>query len=237
MNSKNTFIIVSTQGYKEKDAIVRMISEEGTPISMIAKGVSSPTSKYGALLQPFNVCEIDYHLKDNLSVFMSASIKKTFVFEDFNTLAAASFLLQSMEAINHLNTSSYPLWNIVDYLMLCQSSSIAAIIKWCLDTLRLDGREMMMDECVTCGSLQISSFSLSAGGFCCKSCSTHVKVDLSEIEVLRALRCLSKAPLDLAYKCTFYALTMHVAKILVYELKETYPLAMKSWKFMDELVK
>jgi DNA repair protein RecO (recombination protein O) len=236
MNNKNTFIIVSTQVYKEKDALVRMISEDGTSISMIAKGTTSPTSKYGALLQPFNICEVDYHLKDNLSFFMSASLKKSIVFEDFNALAAASFLLQSMEAINRLDSSSYTLWTIVDYLMLCQSSPIAAMTKWCLDTLKLDGREMMMDECVVCGSLHISSFSLSAGGFCCKRCSTKEKVDLSDIEVLRALRCLAKAPLDLAYKCTFHALTMNVVKILVYELKDSYPLAMKSWKFMDELV-
>jgi len=236
MNNKNTFIIVSTQPYKEKDALVRMINEDGTSISMIAKGTSSPTSKYGALLQPFNICEIDYHLKDNLSFFISASLKKAIVYDDFNALAAASFLLQSMEAINRLESNSYPLWTIVDYLVLCQTSSIAAMTKWCLDTLKLDGREMMMDECVKCGSLQISSFSLSAGGFCCKTCSVAEKNDISDIEILRTLRCLAKAPLDLAYKCSFHALTMHVVKILVYELKDSYPLAMKSWKFMDELV-
>ena len=236
MNNKDTFIVVSTQVYKEKDALVRMISEDGTSISMIAKGTSSPTSKYAALLQPFNICEVDYHLKDNLSFFMSASLKKSIVLEDFNSLAAASFLLQSMESINRLEALSYPLWTIVDYMKLCQTSPIAAMTKWCLDTLKHDGREMVMDECVTCGSLQISSFSLSAGGFCCKKCSTQEKVDLSDIEVLRALRCLAKAPLDLAYKCSFHALTMNVVKLLVYELKDSYPLAMKSWKFMDELV-
>lgn len=236
MNNKLVAMIVSTTQYKEKDALVRMISEDGISISMIAKGTTSPTSKYGALLQPFNICEVDYHLKENLSFFISASLKKSIVYDDFNALAAASFLLQSMEAINRLDTSSYPLWTIVDYLILCQASPIAAMTKWCLDTLKHDGREMMMDECIVCGSLHISSFSLSAGGFCCKRCATQEKVDVSDIEILRALRCLAKAPLDLAYKCTFHALTMNVVKILVYELKDSYPLAMKSWKFMDELV-
>jgi len=236
MNNKGTFLIVSSQVYKEKDTLVRMLSESGTSISMIAKGTTSPTSKYSALLQPFNICEIDYHHKDNLSFFISANLKKAIVYEDFHALAAASFILQSIESINKLQPSSYSLLDTVHYLNLCKVSYIASLTKWCFDTLQLDGREMMMDECVHCGSLQVSGFSISGGGLCCKKCATQEKIDVSDIELLRALRCLAKAPLDLAYKCPTHALSMYVVKLLVYELKDSFPLAMKSWKFMDELV-
>lgn len=236
MNNKITAIIVSNQSYKEKDALIRMISEEGEVLSMIAKGANAPTSKYSAYLQPFNVCEIDYHYKDPLSVFISASLRQRCEFQDFHTLAAASFLLQSMEAINRMEPQTFPLWTCVQYLHILEKSMVSGLLKFCFDLFEKDGRQLVVDECVNCGSLQVSGFSLSAGGFCCKSCSVHERVDITDIDVLRALRCVSKAPLELTYKCTTSALSISVMKLFVYELKDSYPLAMKSWKFMDELV-
>jgi DNA repair protein RecO len=236
MNNKITAIIVANQSYKEKDALVRMISEEGEVISMVAKGANSPTSKYNAYLQPFNVCEIDYHQKDQLSVFISASIKQRVEFKEYHTLAAASFILQSMESINRLEPQTFPLWICVQYLHILEHSMLAGLLKFCFDLFEKDGRQLVVDECVTCGSLQVSGFSLSAGGFCCKSCAVHERMDISDIDVLRALRCVSKAPLELTYKCSASALSVGVVKLFVYELKDSYPLAMKSWKFMDELV-
>jgi DNA repair protein RecO len=236
MNNKITAIIVSNQSYKEKDALVRMINEEGEVITMIAKGANAPTSKYNAYLQPFNICEIDYHHKDQMGVFISASLKQRIEYRDFHTLAAASFILQSMEAINKLEPSTYPLWTCVQYLHILEQSMYSGLLKFCFDLFEKDGRQLVVDECVNCGSLQISGFSISAGGFCCKTCSVHERIDLSDIDVLRALRCVSKAPLELTYKCSVSALSMSVIKLFVVELKESYPLAMKSWKFMDELV-
>lgn len=236
MNNKLVAMIVSSTQYKEKDALVRMISEEGKSITMIAKGANAPTSKYGAYLQPFNVCAIECHIKEPLSTFMSASILKTFSFSDIHHLASASFIVQSMDAINQMEPHSFDCWKAVEYLNLIQHSMLAALLKFCFNCFEMDGRQLIVDECVDCGSLQVSGFSLSAGGFVCKNCSHFEKVDLHDIEVLKTLRCISKAPLELTYRCPSHALSMGMIQLFVHDLKDSIPLAMKSWKFMDDLV-
>lgn len=236
MNKKTVAIIVSTQAYKEKDALVRMINEQGESLVMIAKGVSSSTSKYAAYIQPFNVCEIDYFHKEPISTFISATLKQRFEWSDLYDMATASFIAQSIEAINALEPRTFSLTEVLTYYHIIEHHRTLALLKFCFELFKRDGRQLVVDECVDCGSLQVSGFSLSAGGFCCKNCSHHERMDIIDIDVLKSLRCVAKAPLELTYKCNASMISMKDIALFINDLKESYPLSMKSWKFMDELV-
>ena len=236
MNKKTIAIIVSTQPYKEKDALVRMISEQGESLTMVAKGVASSTSKYSAYLQPFQVCEIDYFHKEPISTFISASIKQRFEWSSLHDMAAASFIVQSMEAINSIEPRAFTLVDVLTYYHIIEHHYMLALLKFCFELFKRDGRQLVVDECVDCGSLQVSGFSLSAGGFCCKNCALHERIDVKDIDVLKTFRCVAKAPLELTVKCNSSAVSMAEIQLFVHDLKESYPLSMKSWKFMDELV-
>lgn len=236
MNKKTIGLIVATHPYKERDALVRVITTSGQSIALIAKGALSATSKYGAYLQPFHVCEIDYQSREPLSLFISASLKQRFEWLDIGDMAAASFLSLSMDAINQREPQLFPLDDVLTYLDMVKTNKALALLKFSFELFKRDGRQLVMDACVNCGSLHISAFSLSAGGLCCRDCALSERIDSKEIEVLKSLRCIAKAPLQLTTKCSASAISLPLVAILMHDLKETYPLHWKSWIFLNELV-
>lgn len=236
MNKKTVCLIVATQAYKEKDASVRVLTTSGQSLALIAKGALSATSKYAAYLQPFHVCEIDYHSQAPLSRFISASLIQRFEWVDVSDLAAATFITLSMDAINQREPQTFTLNDILIYYEMVKVNKIVALLKFCFELLKLDGRQLVLDACVNCGSLHISAFSLSAGGFCCRDCALHERIDSKAREVLKSYRCVAKAPLNMTLRCQVGGVTLHHVAIFVHELKETYPLHWKSWNFLNELV-
>ena len=168
-------IVLSIAPYKEKDAIVESISEQGL-ITFLAKGIFDPKNANAAINNVLSVADIELNEGDyKYPVLKSAtnvvnSMKTVSEFDYLSSLLliaeATKVLLQDDEkerifnslltTLETLKTTKEPLKILVVYY--------AALF-------RISGYEFEVNHCVFCGTKQgIKAFSFADGGFVCQNC-------------------------------------------------------------------
>lgn len=177
-------IILSINKYREKDAIINAITEEGK-VTFTAHGILSPTNANAAINNVLTVCEVTLteskthklSLKES-SVIFSPLISNT----SLNYMAAINTICEATNkmldedeihlaypylllAINRLKEKEEPLFILVAYLA---------------KLLKLTGYSFEINKCLRCGSKKdIVGFSFSEGGFICKNCYSDEQIDLT----------------------------------------------------------
>ena len=187
-------VIISITQYKEKDAIIDAISEEGE-ITFLAKGVLNPKSQNASINNLLAIADIELQEGNyKYPVLKSASIifNPLKVNNDFDYLAslmlvgeATKVLLQEeekarisdslMSAIMALKKNEEPWFILLIYL--------ARIFKE-------SGYEFEVNRCVFCGSkTNIRTFSFKDGGFVCNDCldgTTEMGLTKDQMLLIRA---------------------------------------------------
>ena len=168
-------IVLSVAPYKEKDAIVESISEEGL-ITFLAKGIFDPKNANAAINNVLSTADIELNDGDyKYPVLKNATnvVNSMKTISDFDYLSsllliaeATRLLLQDDEKVRIYNsllttltalkTSKEPLKILVVYLATLFKNS---------------GYEFEVNRCVFCGTKQgIKAFSFADGGFVCQNC-------------------------------------------------------------------
>ena len=187
-------VIISITPYKEKDAIIDAISEEGE-LTFLAKGVLSPKSNNAAINNLLAVADVElqegnyrFPILKNSSIILNP-LKTNNDFDYLTSLMligeATKVLLQDEEkarifdslvqAITSLKKQNDPWFIVLIY--------IARILKE-------SGYEFEVNRCVFCGSkTNIRTFSFRDGGFVCTDCldeTTEIGLSKNQMFLIRA---------------------------------------------------
>lgn len=201
MNDVTEGIVLSNMDYREKDALISVLSKEFGRISLVAKGAMSVKSKNAPACLPYTSSEFCFDYKEGKTVFplKTARIKNSrrVLREDLDLLNLAGLLCELSEKITEQGEKNEEVYaaleNALDHLkedkFLSASLFLAFVIRYC-------GIEPMVDECVLCGSTTVSAISIQEGGFVCPECRTKVRALSCTLDELVHFRLINKASFE-----------------------------------------
>ena len=183
-------IVLSTNKYKEKDAVFSAISESQF-VTFLARGINKPTSKNAAINNPLTIADVELEdrdlthpiLKTSKQLFTPMKIEMDskylgaimtmdevvlYLFPDEEKHKMFSFLEQGIVSLRKTN----------DWLM--------TLLIFFANAIRLGGFELEVNRCVICGKKQkIVAFSFVDGGFICQDCfQEDTEHDLSKNQMI-----------------------------------------------------
>lgn len=233
-------LIISSQDYKEYDALIRVIDDRDTTTTFVAKGVLKPTSKNASALTVCTLSKVTYMQKGSMPLILTASIVDYFraIKEDLFRMAVAALCLEITDAMLMNQTKVEGMYGWITHT-LQQLKTEDPILVACWYVLKMAdefGVGFFVDGCVVCSNTSISSISISEGGFLCSDCATTLQSVVLGVEDYRLIRCLVKADVTQMSKClTIQTPTMvHLQLIMEFfmEFSSIYP---KSWVFLKNL--
>ena len=183
-------IVLSITPYKEKDGIVRAISENES-LTFLARGIKDPKSKNAALNNVLTIADIEL-MDGNFAHPILKSSKPLFsplkVDMDAKYLASLMTIDEMMlnlfpedeqqvmfetleKAVNNLKTTN-------DWIM--------TLLQFMAHTVKMGGFQLEVNQCVMCGATKnIVTFSFGDGGFICESCyQPEMERDLSKEQMI-----------------------------------------------------
>lgn len=183
-------VILSISPYKEKDAIIDAIGENGD-FTFLAKGIMNLKSKNYALNNPLVVADIELQegnykypvLKSSTVIENPLKVNNDFYYLGclFLIAEATKELLQPEERGN--------IFNSLIQAIIClktANSPWAITICYLAKLFKETGYEFEVNQCVLCGAKkEIITFSFADGGFICRSClEADMERDLTKNQML-----------------------------------------------------
>ena len=169
-------IILSITTYKEKDAIINGLNEDGI-VTFSVNGLLSPKSKNTILSTPLNI--VDVKMKEGkykYAVLESSSLILSPYSSNDSLLKMASVALIA-EATNKMlqdeeKAMIYPLLEAaVKAFKDNNLSPYQIVITYLAEAMRIAGYHFDINKCVFCCSKEgIINFSFREGGFVCREC-------------------------------------------------------------------
>lgn len=196
MNEELCGFIIHHREYREHDAILRILCDDGKLYSIVARGIHKIKSKNAPACQIFTSVRMQINFRENatLQSLKTAEIVKSYraIREDITKQSIASYVCECIDkskfeenvfqlvkdSLDILETTTYPL------RMLCLFQSIMN---------RMHGIEPYVDGCVRCGATHAYGISLHDGGFVCKHCYQRTNDMQQSIVQLKRFRLLCKA--------------------------------------------
>lgn len=199
MNDQIVGIVIAFKEYREHDAMLHILSEDGLIYTMIAKGVQKIKSKNASGCQLFTKSRFQCTIREtsDLHALRSAEILDSYrhIRDDLYKQSIASYMCECIQqsafednpyelletSLNIVKDTKHPL------RILCLFQSIVN---------RMHGIEPFVDGCVLCGSQQnILAISIQHGGLICSECFQTSR-DEKKISVeLKRFRMFCKAEL------------------------------------------
>ncbi len=200
MNDKVIGIVLSVSQYREHDSLLTVLTKSGL-MTLVAKGMNKNTSKNAHFCMMFAHSEfiIDYVSDKTMFTLKSGTLINGYrhLSDDLQTIAIATFMAETSkvlcdddpQAFLHLLTFMYErLLPTSDKLLL-----LALFLSTCS---QLIGFSPMVDECVACGDVKISSISIDEGGFICENCRKELMEKNVDVILLKRFRLINKATLE-----------------------------------------
>ncbi|MBR4874340.1 MAG: DNA repair protein RecO [Clostridia bacterium] len=192
----------------EKDAIIKILTQEAGLVSASVKGIKNMKSKLSAGSSVFSFS--DFVLKPNKDLYIvSQSIQKEGFFGLSSNIERLSYAAYFADLVVAFNPSAEDAKRIMPLLLntlylLSNSDKDMELIK-CVFELRLLcslGFSPELDECVACGENEkLSFFSASQGGVVCTGCSATDTVIITD-DTLSAMRYAKDADNKKAFSFT-----------------------------------
>ena len=192
-------IVIKQNPYKEKDAMVSVLTKDGI-VSFLARSILSINSKNKSSCLPFSYSSFTLNSKlDKLSLVQGKLIKSYYHFyNSLDKLASINLILECIvKFIDEDNTSLYSY--LKSYLELLDgdfdvitltSIMLAQIVK-------NSGYALNYSSCVSCGSKEgIVQVNFNEGGFICKKC-LKPRSKIQGKEYLKTFRYLFMVPSDM----------------------------------------
>ena len=175
-------IVLSRTKLAEQDLIVTAMNDRGEQMRAVAKGARKPGSRLAARTELF--CEIDMLMTEgrNLGIITEAQTLDAHVGirGDFDKVSAASAVCEiaRLTCDEHLEDPfSYAILSRT--LSVIETVSDQAHLDLCVAAyafkiLSHHGWQPELEQCVSCGEVPVTRFSVQAGGMLCDSCSRDV---------------------------------------------------------------
>lgn len=168
-------IVVSIAQYKEKDAIIESISEQGT-ITFLAKGVFDPKNKNSAINNILSIADIELSEGDyKYPVLKSASnvINSMKLNSDYDYLSSLMLIAESVKTLLQDEDKERIYNSLLTTLETLKVSKepLKILLVFFTSLFKASGHEFEVNKCVFCGTKQgIKTFSFADGGFVCQDC-------------------------------------------------------------------
>ena len=183
-------IVLTIKTYKEKDAIVTAISEEGL-ITFLARGIKDPKSKNSILNNPLTIADIE--IEDGnfkYPVLRSSKQLLTPMRVNMDTKYLGTLMLMN-EVVVYLfqDEEKHALFKCLEEGIIALHKGddwLNVLLIFLANTTRLGGFELEVNRCVVCGKKSgIVAFSFIEGGFICEDCyQEEIERDLSKDQML-----------------------------------------------------
>lgn len=183
-------ITLSITPYKEKDAIINAISEEGE-ISFLVNGALNIKSKNSALNNQLVIADIE--LKDGnfkYPVLKSSNIIETplKVKNDYYYLSSLYLLTEATKELLQEDEKQRIFNSLIQAIINLKTaeSPWAIVLSYLAKVLKESGYEFAVNNCVFCGAKNdIVTFSFNDGGFVCRNClEEEMERDLTKNQML-----------------------------------------------------
>jgi len=176
----------------EADRIVTFMTKAHGKVRAVAKGVRRTTSRFGARVEPLSHVALLCWQGRELDIVNQAEVVDSFrtVREDLTRVAKGFTLL---EVVDQLSPERHPAPRLYEMLVgalraLADDDAPMLVPAFLFKALALDGSSPVVDQCVSCGSLQgLVAFDLVEGGVLCRSCRRGRSVSPEAIDALRAI--------------------------------------------------
>lgn len=180
---KKALIIDHRTRLKEKDVIVRLLCEDGTQRSAIAKGALKPGGKLSGKVELACACDFLLAEGKNLDIIQEAqsiSLASRLRF-DMDAFALACAELELMRYVSHEDISDPFLFAICTRAMRsCEAihthgQAAFELAAYVLKVLSHAGYKPVFECCCVCGDKNLMYFSPSAGGALCEVCASSME--------------------------------------------------------------
>lgn len=184
----------------ESDLIVTLLAENGCQVRAVAKGARKTSSKFGARLEPFSVCDVMLATGRTLEIVTDAEtvVSNAVLREDYDRSSAGSVVADFLDKVSVECQTEERLFGLavttLDVMTTARVEDLLAIVvAFLVKGMAMHGYRPQFDACVSCGCASPSGgrFSLDLGGPLCEACcgdqADTVSADESTRSALRAL--------------------------------------------------
>lgn len=167
----------------ESDLILRLLCEDGSQVSAVAKGARKPSGKLAAKVQLFSECDFLLAHGRNLDVVAEAQLVCAHegLRGELDRVSAASVISEVAKLTSFEDATDPYLYPICSRaLSACEQASDTAHLDlaaaaYTFKVLAHQGWNPSLEQCVSCGDPAVTRFSSIAGGALCESCSKDVE--------------------------------------------------------------
>jgi DNA repair protein RecO (recombination protein O) len=175
MLKRQDAIILKNYDYRNSSKIIHILSSDSQRLSLIAKGARSTKSRFAGNIEPMNLTQLVYYIKQGKSL---------------GTLKEAT-LIQSHPSLKkdlyRLNIGWSLIWmgkkipSPMDGLFGLEKRALSFLDRgfkeevfayFFLSLFTLEGIPPQMEKCSSCGSKELHYFDIETGGSRCKNCVT-----------------------------------------------------------------
>ena len=183
-------VILSITPYKEKDAIIDAVNEQGQ-MTFLAKGILDPKSKNSALNNLLAVADIELNEGNyKYPVLKSASIIENpmKVTNSYDYLVSLMLMAEITKTLVQ-DEEKERIFNSLMSAVICMKTAEtpwSILLAYFAKVFKETGYEFEVNHCVFCGSKQgIVTFSFADGGFICQNCiEPDMEKDLNKEQML-----------------------------------------------------
>ena len=180
-------IVVKEIAYKDTSKIIEVLTTDGI-YSIVARGAKKVNSSLFLGTSFLSYSEFCIYERDNISTLKSVSIINSFknTLKDVVKLGASSYLVNLCIQVYKQNNKTEIYELLLNGITKIDSGintlGIVNIIE--IKLLKYLGLKLNLDECVVCGSKEITSLSLDYSGYLCKNCS-KVSTDKKALKLIK----------------------------------------------------
>ena len=181
-------IVLKTVTFHEADQMVTLLTPDLGKISGLARHGKKSQKRFGTVLHPFNILEIQYRYREGASLIFleKASIKEplTNIFGCFNSIVGAYYCVELMNEIVHEHDPNLEKYKLLQDILMqvnAESRPLASLLRWYeYHLLTLAGLTPEIRHCVKCHAKieedKEYQFVYWEGGLVCPQCYSSGKV-------------------------------------------------------------
>ena len=200
MEIKTNGVVIARTFVGEKDAIIKILTEDSGIISASAKGIKSMKSKLSAGCSLFSCSEFLLSESSGRYIVTSAVFKDGFygLSANIERLSYATYVAEVVSAISPSPDDAKSIIPLLlnTFYLFANSTKDLRLVK-CVFELRLLcllGYSPELDGCVVCGDTdELCFFSSSEGGAVCRACGNIPDAQIISADTLSAMRYVKDA--------------------------------------------
>lgn len=236
-------IVLKSQDYKERDALLTVYFKEYGKMTLIARGVKKLKSKNASACQSLTLSEFTFIPRKGLSTLIKAQSVDfyRYIKDDILLEAYANYFMEFVLRNEEDNIPDLKLFITLQKSLEALNQGYQSELVYLLynaNILKRCGGALQVDSCVRCNSTNnITAVSLDDGGFVCSNCLSNYDRILDK-DTLKAFRHINKLSIEQIDKLKILPSSLNeLMEIMEYYVDEMTGIVFKTKKMIKSLTK